>query len=137
MCDRSRPWPDLLLFGWIPPIEGRARTGGAHEQLSAIRERDVPAVRATDRTAGVILRHESLDDHLAADHHRLLGETALQQTGRGTTFDHPLLDGAVRLLHIDMEPRVGVDPFHARDGSLQLDWLVRVEFRRKRVMRLH
>ena len=43
----------------------------------------------------------------------------------------------VRFLHVDVDPGVRIDPFHLRDRPPQLDWLLRVEFRRKRVMPRH
>src|SRR5213594_443488 len=97
----------LLLF----IVVRCTRTGGAHEQLPAIRERDVPAVRSTDGPAGGVYGPEPLHHDLHARLHGGFGEAASDQTRRGSAFDRPLLHLPVRLLHIEVEPRMRVDPF--------------------------
>src|SRR2546425_4477508 len=127
----------LLLLGWILAIERRTRARGPHEQLLAIRERDVPAVRSTDRPAGGVYGPEPLHHDLHARLHGGFGEAASDQTRRGSAFDRPLLHLPVRLLHIEVEPRMRVDPFQLGDRALDRHLVACIEFRRKSMMRLH
>ena len=53
----------------------------------------------------------------------------------GTPFNHPAFLCAVRLRHVDVDPRMRIHPFHPDDRTVQLDWACRVEFRRECVMR--
>src|SRR6266704_3505714 len=52
-------------------------------------------------------------------------------------FDHPCHDLPVRAFHVDVEPRVGIDPFHLGNGPFQRDRLGPVKFRRECMMRDH
>jgi hypothetical protein len=112
-------------------IGRRARARRAHEQLAAVGEREVASVGAVRIALGAIAFH----DDLGADRQRILRQAPAQQHRRIAPFDHPPLDLAIRALHVDVNPGVGVDPFHLRHGAAQRDGLVRVEFRGKRVVR--
>src|SRR6185503_6345612 len=115
----------VLLLGTFVWSTGARRTD---EQLLAIRERDVAAVGAIRTVLGL----EALDEDLGALSQRLLvPATAQQRVGRAT-FDHPALDlTGLRILHVDVDPGVRVDPLHLHDRAPQLDRALRVEFRRE------
>src|SRR5688572_8183453 len=103
----------------------------ADEQLLAVREGDVTAVRAV-RT---VLRLETLDDDLGALGQRVLVPAAAEQSVRCATFNHPALHLAVVALHVDVNPGMRIDPLHLDDSALHLDGLLRVELGRERVVR--
>ena len=77
----------------------------------------------------------ALNGQLGAHFQRPLGESAPQHDVGAAAFDHPIGDGAVRILHVDVNPGVRIDPFHLGDRSRQMDRLAAVELRLKRVMR--
>src|SRR6187200_2431327 len=118
-------------LGRIAPVYWRAGTRRSHEELAAVRERHVAAVR----TIGAVLRAVAVDDDFGALGQGRLGQASAQQRVRRPAFDHPLLGLAVRVFDGHVDPRVRVDPLDAGDGSLELNWLVGVELRGERVMR--
>src|SRR6186997_2393545 len=122
----ARPsFAQTLLLG---TFVRRARAGRPDEQLLAIRERDVAAI-GTIRT---ILGLESFDENLGTLGQRVLRPTATQQRIRCAAFNHPALDLARRwILHVDVDPRVRVDPFHLHYGAAQLHRALGIELGRK------
>jgi hypothetical protein len=85
---------------------------------------------------GAVLGLVAVDDDFGAGLERLFRDTAPEQHVRRARFNRPRLDLAVRLFHVDVNPDVRVHPFDARHGSLQRHFFSRVEFGRKRVVRL-
>src|SRR5687768_9958609 len=57
-----------------------------------------------------------------------------EQVARGAALDSPVHHGAVLAFDVDPDPRVGIDQFHFCHRALQVDWLVLVKRRGKRVM---
>src|SRR6185503_19153714 len=74
-----------------------------------------------------------LDDHAVFDR-ALLPAAAQQRAGRAH-LTRPVHDGAVRTLHVDIDPRVRIRPIRLRDRAFEHDWFVLIEFSRKRVVR--
>src|SRR5688572_1508338 len=124
---RVDPKGPLRLLG---SLVRRADTRRADEQLRAILERDVAAV-GTERA---VLRLEALHFDLGAVRQRVAVPATAQQRIRRTAFDHPLLNLAGRRRHVDVDPRMRVDPIHLRDRDRELDGTVRVELGRERVV---
>jgi hypothetical protein len=63
-------------------------------------------------------------------------EASPQQGVGRAPFDHPSLHRPVRLLDVDVNPRMRIDPLHLGDGRLG-DRSVRIKFSRKGVMSRH
>ena len=82
-----------------------------------------------------VARSVTADRDLDARGEIVLPESAPQQLRRAAGLERPVLDRAVRALHVDMDPAVRVDPLHLGEHTLQSDRLLDVEFRRERVMR--
>src|SRR6185436_16496899 len=76
-------------------------------ELLAARQREVPAVGAI----GAVSRLITLDDDFGAGWQRCLGHTAPEQRVRRAALDHPFHRLAVAAFHVDMDPRVRIDPF--------------------------
>ena len=66
---------------------------------------------------------------------RVLRESAPEHRVLRAGLDHPRLRLTVVARHVDVDPRVRVDPLHPRHGAPKLDGLRFVEFGRERVMR--
>src|SRR6185503_4742715 len=118
----------LLLLG---SFVGRARAGRTDEQLLAVRERDVAPVGPIRTVLGL----EAFDEDLSALGERGLVPTTAEQRVWRAAFDHPpfhLPSG--RVLHVDVNPGMRVDPFHLHDRAPQLDRTLGVEFSRKGVV---
>src|SRR6266850_771379 len=124
-------WMQSLPFGRIPSISWSTRTRGPHEQLAPVSERQIPTVRPPRR----ILRLVPVDDDLHAGRDDVLRPAATEQVVRVACLYHPALYFSIRLFHVDMEPRVRIDPFHLHNGSAQRDGPPGVEFRGKRMVR--
>ena len=107
------------------------RIRSADKQLLAVLECHAAAVGSVLPVLGLI----SLNGKFRAHFERPLGKPAPQHDVRAAAFHHPIGDRAVRVLHVDMNPGVGIDPFHLGDGSGQMDRLALIELRLKRVMR--
>src|SRR6266699_146265 len=121
----------LLLFRGIAPIGRRTSSRRTQEQLLSVGQRGFPAVGSI----GPILGAEPQDRDLGSRRHRVLVPAAPEQRIRCAAFDHPCHDFPVRAFHVDVEPRVGIDPFHLGNGSFQRDRLGPVKFRRECMMR--
>src|SRR6185369_16211304 len=104
---------------------------GAHEELLPIFERDVPSIGSPRPVFCLI----PVDDDDGARKKRLPGEAAPEEYVRRTRFERPVLGLSLWRLDVHVQPDVGVDPLHSRDGTLELHRLVRVELGRERVMR--
>src|SRR5262249_15118737 len=102
----------------------------SHEERLAARQREVATVGATRPVFGLI----AIDDNHHSGGDDVLAETAPEQVVWITSLDHPLLNGSIRLLHIDVEPCVWIDPLDSRDGALELEWFTGVELRRESMM---
>src|SRR5258706_16289298 len=110
-------WSARRSGRWRPLVIRRAGAGRTEEQLFAVREGQVRAVDARAPVLGLI----SLDDDHGSGRQRVLREAAPEQRVWRAGFDHPLLGLAgLRILHIDMDPGMGVDPFHLGDRSREL-----------------
>src|SRR6478609_5399354 len=94
---------------------------------------DGPLARATART-GAPCRNPKKNRGLEAPGRR---SSTARAISRRAALDVPYFHGAVRLLHVDDQPGVRVHPAELLDRAFELDGLIRVELRRKRVMREH
>src|SRR5213594_2275428 len=101
------------------------------KQSLAVREGNVLPVRSVRVVLGPI----PLDQDFRSRGERVFREPASDQRSRWAALNHPAYDLAVRALDIDVDPGMGIDPFHPHDRAFQMDGLVGVEFRRERVMR--
>src|SRR5437879_6531297 len=104
-------------------IAGSAGSRGAEEELLAVGESHVAAVGLV----GSVLSLIAVDDDFGSRRDGSLRHPAAQQRVRGAAFDHPVGHFAVGVLDIDVNPGMGIDPFHLGDGSAQLHWLAGVE----------
>src|SRR5262245_50223020 len=125
-CDRR----DLSLgtnatFRRIGSVPRSAGVRRPEEQSAPVGERQIPAVCPVSAVLGQI----TLDLDLRSRLQVLLSQASSEQCVRGTAFDHPLFHRPVRLLDVDVDPGVGIDPFHFRNDARQLDGPVRVKFR--------
>ena len=66
----------------------------------------------------------ALNGDLRAHFERSLGEPAPQHDVGAAAFHHPIGHCAVRVLHVDVNPGVRIDPFHVGDLARQMDRLV-------------
>src|SRR5689334_16350098 len=128
---RTIRYETLLVFALL--VARGVGAGRADEQFLAVFERDIAAVRAVRAVFGLV----AFDEDFGARQQRGLGPTAAQQRVRSARFDHPVRDGAVGVLHVEIDPRVWIDPLHLGDRPLQLDRLLRVEFRGEGMVREH
>src|SRR5262249_23305562 len=62
-------------------------------------------------------------------------EAVSDHSARRTGFKRPLLDFATRIFDIKKEPRMRIFQPDLRDHTFDGDWLIRIEYRRERVMR--
>src|SRR5262249_36103212 len=97
----------------VRPLVWSASAGRTHEQLPPIRERNVAAVGSIRASLGPI----SLDVDFGSRRERIFGKAASEQSVRGAGLDHPVHHLAVGALHVHINPRVRIDPFHLRDGA--------------------
>src|SRR5215470_15987711 len=111
----------LLLFG------GDIRVRAADKQLSPIRESDAAAVGPIRTVLGLIALYCEFGSKLQG----LLRKASPEHDVRATAFDHPVGHLAVWADHVDVNPGMGIDPFHRRHRSLQMDRLFLIEFRFK------
>src|ERR1700722_17904944 len=115
----------------LPLIFLQIRIRSTDKQPSAILERDTTGVGPEVARLGLI----ALRDHFGSDLKGLLREPSTNQNPRRTAFHHPVCDFTAWLYDIDMNPGMGLDPFHLRYLALKPHRLVTVELGRKRVMR--
>src|SRR4029434_11356764 len=101
----------------VVTVTGGPCAGGAEKQLPPVRKREVPAV-ASHRA---IFGPETFDDDFDSNRERVSCKSPPVERIRRTAFDHPALHLAVRPLHVDVDPRVRIDPFHFLCGALQSD----------------
>lgn len=127
----TRVEADLLRLGRVPAVPRGARAGRAGEQARAVRERHVTAVGAKRTVDGLV----ALDEHLDAGGDRVAAPAAAHQGSRRAGLDHPGVDRAVLVGHVDVQPGVRVDPLHLGDRAPQRDRLGRVELGRERMVR--
>ena len=91
-------------FGGIAAVEGRARAGGAREQPSSIRKRDVSPIRPV-RTVNRLI---ALDEYLSTRRDRVSRPAAAYERPRRTCLDHPALPRfRPRSSHRDESRRAG------------------------------
>src|SRR5207247_3590143 len=117
-------------FRRIGSVPRSASVRRPEEQGAPVGERQIPAVCPVCAVLGQI----TLDLDLRSRLQVLLSQASSEQCVWGTAFDHPLFQRPVRLLDVDVDPGVGIDPFHFRDHARQLDGPVRVKFRGEGVM---
>src|SRR6266446_5827074 len=113
--------------GCVGAVLRGASTLRAQEKIPSIGERYRPAVGHRLAVLGAI----AFDDDLAPNRKVFFPEASPQERVRSDGFDRPILHLAVRALRVDVNPSVGVHPFHLREGSSQRDRLFFVEFRGK------
>src|SRR5439155_24984681 len=119
-----------FFLRWISPVPRGAGARRAEKQCSAIGKGEISAVSPQPS----VLRSKSIDDDFGARQQRLFGKASPVQRGRGPCFDRPVFYSTVLLFHVHVDPDVGIDPFHLRDRSLELERPIRVKFRRTGVM---
>src|SRR5215470_7415007 len=130
-ANRLRMKTSLLLLGRVASINWSTRTRRTHEQPASVGEDEVAAVRAIR----AVLRPIAFDRDFHTGFDRFAREAATEERVRRAAFYHPLRDGTVGVLHIDVDPRVRVDPLHFRNRALEDDGRVRIELRGERMMR--
>src|SRR5262245_57507080 len=84
---------------------GSAGAGRSEEQLRTVGQREVATVGAMGSVFGLIAVHVDL----CADWQGIFLNAAPHENVRSPGFDRPVLDCAVRLLHIDVDPAVWID----------------------------
>src|SRR2546428_3163282 len=101
--------------------------GSRAELLTGGRHRNSPGVAAV----AAILGQRSGHDDLVTEFHRLALPAASLKSVWRTHLETPIRGGAILVLHIDVEPYVGIRPFHLRYKTLHCHWFVGIKFRRK------
>jgi hypothetical protein len=107
----------------LPLIFLQIRIRSADKQPSAILEADTASVGPERTALGLI----ALRDYFGSNLERFLSESSANQNSRRTAFHHPVRDFTVRVYDIDMDPGVGIDPFHLRHLALKPHRLIGVE----------
>jgi len=129
LMSASDPAAETLPGDWL-----LRRLAGAGEQplpgLGVQDDLGVGVVRS-------VLRPRPFDGHLVARLQREPGPPEPHQPVRARQLEAPVRHLARRVLHVDINPGMRVRPLQLRDSARQLHRLVRVELRRKRVMRDH
>src|SRR2546425_5606241 len=103
----------------------------AWKHLSPIREREDIA----GRVVRTIFRAKSLDHNGLANFQSVLSETLSDGHSRRQTREAPCCDVAFIVLHIDIEPDVGIHPLHSLDQTSHFDRLGHIELSRFRMVR--
>src|SRR6266481_772258 len=87
-----------------------SRAGGraAKERFSAVGKRDANADALVLAAFGLI----TVDDNFRSDRQGVLCHAMPDQVVRAAAFDPPSRHRAVRTLHVDPEPRMGIHQFH-------------------------
>src|SRR5215469_16795037 len=116
----------LLLF----LLGGPLGTCRSYKQFSSVRERDVPAVGAGRAVFGL----KAFENDFRPFRKREFGKTATDEHIRGAGFEHPLRRGPILVLHVDVNPAMGIDHIDLGYDASQLDRLIRVEFGREGMM---
>src|SRR5579862_7975666 len=89
------------------------RARAAHEEQSPIGQGDVTPICSQSSIFCAVAVH--LD--YCAGGQGFLGEARSDQRTRRTGLDGPILNASVRLLDVDVDPRMGIDPRHLRHRS--------------------
>jgi hypothetical protein len=93
---------------------------------------DAAAVRQyrSDRIAKIlaVLGPVALNGDFAADRQTGFGDAFLFQAERGAEFEAPVLDAAIRLLSVQIQPAMGIDQFQLGDYAFLLYRLLGIEF---------
>ena len=114
------------------PFAGRQRA------RDLVAEVDVSGrVDEVERVVVAVLCAVAVNHDFGSGLHIGFPETSTDEGVRGAAFDHPVFCRAVGLFDGDIDPGMGIHPFHLGDGSLQHDRFIAVEFRGKRVMGAH
>src|SRR5687768_6926700 len=112
----------------MPPLAPRRRAG---EERAAVGELDVRGAQYLRP----ITRDVAGDGDTRAGRQVLAAPSAAIQRVGGAEFNGPLGDLSLRVLHVDVQPRVRILEFHFRDGPRHRVRLIKMELRRDRVMR--
>src|SRR5205085_4815909 len=98
--------PLWLSRGWTAWRQLVRSTGsrGAQKQLPSVRQGKVPAVGSTRP----VLRLVAIDNDFGSGLQGILGESTPEQDIRRPRFDCPVYKRAIGLLHLDVQPRVGI-----------------------------
>ena len=127
---RARRWSSASNARWIARVEAHRASPGVRV-LRAGRQ-DVPAVRERHASArGVVravLRAEPFDDDRFAELQLILDDAAAHQLAGRAAGESPGGDGAVSVLHVEVEPDVRVGPLDLLDDAGHLHRLGVVEF---------
>src|SRR5215467_1128180 len=86
---------------------------------------------------GSVLRVISEHGHLLALPKARARDAGAARRRGAEARERPWRHFATRILHVKVDVNVRVHPLHFRHCPRECDWLVNVEFRRKRVMRKH
>src|SRR2546427_9845273 len=101
----------LLLF-----LVRRVRRRPTQKERSAVGKREFSSVGATCSIFGSV----TIDHDLGARQQCLFGKAAPEQDVRRARFNRPLLDASIRLLHVEMNPHVGIHlDVKQPDGSVE------------------
>src|SRR5436190_21892499 len=76
----------------------------------------------------------AVDFDFIADLQRLAGPALPLKKVRRSHLEAPVLDHALFVLHIDVDPDVGIGPVDLRNKALELNRLIGIELGRERVM---
>src|SRR6266550_3463328 len=82
----------------------------AEKQSPPIREGEIPS----DTLVGPILRQIAFNHELRSNGKAVLGQAEPDQLVGTAAFDQPAGDRAIRVFHIEVEPRMGIDHFPFR-----------------------
>src|SRR5213076_1591357 len=104
----SRSGLRVSRFSWLLRILRVVADHRSHEQLATVGERHVAAVGALRSIA----RFVTVDDDDGADRQRIAREAKAEQRVRRARLNPPVLSRAVRILDVDVNPRMRVDPLH-------------------------
>src|SRR5258706_3187134 len=120
----------LLLGGG--KFLGCAGTRSADEEQSSVGQGDIAAIGSQSS----VFRAEAVHFDLGAGKQGLLREARSYQRAWRSRLDGPILNAAVGLFDIDVDPGMGIDPRHLGHGSRQRHRIILIVFGRKRMMRV-
>src|SRR5258705_11257915 len=95
----------------------RAAPLRADKKLSSIGERNISSASLGRPILGL----KAVNDDFGAKRNSIFRKATPEQNVRSTCFDHPAGHLAIRTLHVDMEPCMGIDQFHLRDHARKVD----------------
>src|ERR1700733_14307314 len=121
----------ILLLSVLFGFAGTAIFGRTAKHLAAVGQDYLARVGCFV----VVLGTEAFDRHFVAGLQRTARPSHSGQGIGRAVFTLPVLYVALFVFHVQINPDVGVRPFHFGHGALQGDWLLDVEFGGERMMR--